>query len=272
LSEDGLEEKALALIKTRPNGVLQSDLWKDLDIDSRKCSRVIAKLEADGKIKRTWETVKGTRTYRISYMPQKKEAPKKEVDFSMIMAAGKVAPCIGCTYECEPDYCPDLGNWIELLAREPVRPVKPILIPEVIAEPEKEMAAERPAPVKAKKGKAPVEIEEIKEKPVPPKAKKAKEPVKAPAKVAPKVPVKAPVKAVKPAKAVKPSKEVKPVKEAKKPLKAPARKVPISSKKAAKEPPAKPAARVKAEPKVKPKVTSKVILKTAAKVKSTKKK
>ena len=54
---DNLEEKALALVKARPRGILQSELWKDLAIDSRKCSRVIAKLEADGKIKRTWETV-----------------------------------------------------------------------------------------------------------------------------------------------------------------------------------------------------------------------
>ena len=91
MSEDSLEDKALALIKSRTNGILQSELWKDLDIDSRKCSRVIARLEADGKIKRTWETVKGTRTYRISYLPQKKEAPKKEVDFSLIMAKEHVA-------------------------------------------------------------------------------------------------------------------------------------------------------------------------------------
>ncbi len=121
MSEASLEDKALGLIKSRPNGILQSELWKDLGIDSRKCSRIIAKLEDEGKIKRTWETVKGTRTYRISYLPQKKEAPKKEVDFGLILANEHVAPCIGCTYECEPDYCPDLGNWVELLARVAAR-------------------------------------------------------------------------------------------------------------------------------------------------------
>ena len=121
MSADSLEDKALELIKSRPNGVLQSELWKDLNIDSRKCSRVIARLEEEGKIKRTWETVKGTRTYRISYLPQKAEEPKKEVNFELILADERVAPCIGCTYECEPDYCPDLGNWIELLAKSPVK-------------------------------------------------------------------------------------------------------------------------------------------------------
>ncbi len=121
MSADSLEDKALELIKSRPNGVLQSELWKDLSIDSRKCSRVIARLEEEGKIKRTWETVKGTRTYRISYLPQKQEEPKKEINFELILAENDVAPCIGCTYECEPDYCPDLGNWIELLAKSPLK-------------------------------------------------------------------------------------------------------------------------------------------------------
>lgn len=156
MSEDSLEDRALALIKSRPNGILQSELWKDLDIDSRKCSRVIAKLEAEGKIKRTWETVKGTRTYRISYLPQKKEAPKKEVNFGLIMAKEHVAPCIGCTYECEPDYCPDLGNWVELLAKAPAQEVpKAAKAPAVKArEPEKPEAAEEEEVVVAKGKKA----------------------------------------------------------------------------------------------------------------------
>lgn len=113
-----IEDKALEIIKSHEKGVLQSDLWKELDIDSRKCSRIVAKLESEGKIKRSWETVNGTRTYRISYLPQKKEEPKKEYRFDLIMAGDNVAPCVGCTYECEPDYCPDLGYWIELLAKE----------------------------------------------------------------------------------------------------------------------------------------------------------
>ncbi len=131
---DNLEEKALALIKSRPRGVLQSELWKDLEIDSRKCSRVVAKLEAEGKVKRTWETVSGTRTYRLSYVETRKEAPKKEYRFDLIMAEDQVAPCVGCTYECEPDYCPDLGEWIELLAKEAVRKPSKSMIPKVTEE------------------------------------------------------------------------------------------------------------------------------------------
>jgi outer membrane biosynthesis protein TonB len=161
LAADNIDEKAIELIKSHPNGVLQSDLWKDLGIDSRKCSRVIAKLEAEGKVKRTWETVKGTRTYRISYLPQKKEAPKKSYSFDMIMAEGNVAPCIGCTYECEPDYCPDLGNWIELLAKEEARKgeTKGEEQPAEVPEPEeppvvpKKVEAKKPVPEKPAEAK-----------------------------------------------------------------------------------------------------------------------
>jgi len=204
LSADSFEDKALELIKSRSNGVLQSELWKDLNIDSRKCSRVIAKLEDEGKIKRTWETVKGTRTYRISYLPQKKEEPKKAINFELILAGENVAPCIGCTYECEPDYCPDLGNWIELLVKFPQ--TVPDISVEVYKEEEAPVAAMIPAlkaPEKSAKGvaRAPKEVAEV--KPV----KEAK--------------VTKPTKEVKPAKVVKAvAKETKVKKEIKKPKEA----------------------------------------------------
>ena len=156
MAADNIEDKALEQIKSHANGVLQSDLWKELGIDSRKCSRIISKLEADNKIKRTWETVKGTRTYRISYLAQKKEAPKKAYSFDMIMAEGNVAPCVGCTYECEPDYCPDLGNWIELLAKDEIsRAKKAKEEPEIIEEEvEEEIVEEAPAAKKDRARKA----------------------------------------------------------------------------------------------------------------------
>ena len=42
-----LAEEALKVIQSHPDGVLQSELWKLLDIDSRKCSRVVKKLVDD---------------------------------------------------------------------------------------------------------------------------------------------------------------------------------------------------------------------------------
>ncbi len=180
-----LEDRALELIKSKPKGILQSELWKDLDIDSRKCSRVVARLEAEGKVKRTWETVSGTRTYRLSFVQQKKEAPKKEYRFDLILAEDEVAPCVGCTYECEPDYCPDLGLWIELLAkdeaRRPSKPVSSKIGAKEAEKPEAPVKAEPPKATKAgkatKKGKPVIEEEEPEEpeeiKPVKP-AKKGK--------------------------------------------------------------------------------------------------
>jgi len=245
---DNLEERALALIKSKPRGILQSELWKDLEIDSRKCSRVVAKLDAEGKVRRTWETVSGTRTYRLSYIAQKKEAPRKEYQFELIMAEDVVAPCVGCTYECEPDYCPDLGNWIELLAKEAARrpakavpqkiaaeeaglpaPEEPEVIEEIVvpevktakavkatkkgkALPEPEKAPVKP--VKAvKKGKALPEPEEAPVKPVKAvkKGKALPEPEETPEEV----------EEVKPAKKGKAIKESKPVNEAKAVPKAP---------------------------------------------------
>ena len=172
MAADNIEDKALEQIKSHANGVLQSDLWKELGIDSRKCSRIISKLEADNKIKRTWETVKGTRTYRISYLAQKKEAPKKAYSFDMIMAEGNVAPCVGCTYECEPDYCPDLGNWIELLAKDEIsRAKKAKEEPEIVEEEvEEEIVEEAPVPKKI-----------VHEKPAPIKKAAAKKTVVKPA-------------------------------------------------------------------------------------------
>ena len=37
-------EDALKVIQSHPEGVLQSELWKILEVDSRKCSRLVKKL------------------------------------------------------------------------------------------------------------------------------------------------------------------------------------------------------------------------------------
>jgi len=63
-------EEALEYIKSRPEGALQSDLWKALKIDSRKCSRIVAKLLKDNLITREVESVDGIRTYRLFSRPQ----------------------------------------------------------------------------------------------------------------------------------------------------------------------------------------------------------
>jgi DNA-binding MarR family transcriptional regulator len=58
-----LQERALDLISSRSSGVLQSELRLLLNIDSRKCSRVVLKMQAAGLICR--EKVPASSTFLI---------------------------------------------------------------------------------------------------------------------------------------------------------------------------------------------------------------
>lgn len=60
-----LLDKALVLISSKAEGILQSELRKILDIDSSKCSRIVSKLEKQGHISRERFTLGGSRTYVI---------------------------------------------------------------------------------------------------------------------------------------------------------------------------------------------------------------
>jgi DNA-binding MarR family transcriptional regulator len=58
-----LQERALDLIGSRSNGVLQSELRRLLNINSSKCSRVVSKMQAAGLIRR--EKVPASSTFLI---------------------------------------------------------------------------------------------------------------------------------------------------------------------------------------------------------------
>ena len=100
-------EEALDYIKSQPEGALQSDLWKALKIDSRKCSRIVAKLLKDNLITREIESVEGIRTYRLycSSRPQSRR-------FDSLLALDAFEPCAGCIDECIPEHCSKLSGWI----------------------------------------------------------------------------------------------------------------------------------------------------------------
>ncbi len=109
-----IEEKILKLIKSKKNGILQSELWKKAEIDRRKCSRIIEKLEKEGKIIRQPESDKGTRTYRISYV-EKKEITR---DFRLLIVGDIFDPCAGCVLECVPEHCIPLSDWVFCLVND----------------------------------------------------------------------------------------------------------------------------------------------------------
>ena len=58
-------DEGLKLIQSKPEGILQSELWKELGVDSRKCSRIVKKLEESGLIDRVDFKKDGIKTYLL---------------------------------------------------------------------------------------------------------------------------------------------------------------------------------------------------------------
>jgi DNA-binding MarR family transcriptional regulator len=102
------ERAALDLVlETR--GIHQSDLWKELDISSRKGSRVVESLVEAGLVDREETVYEGHNTYFV--MPT-----ARDLDFSMLMAGDMLSPFIG---EEEVDARSDaFSQWLMNLAYE----------------------------------------------------------------------------------------------------------------------------------------------------------
>lgn len=97
-------EQALTFIKNHPDGILQSDLWKELGTDSRTCSRILKHLEDEGRITR--QATKGN-TFLVTWMKT-----DKKIDPMLIMAGEAILPCVACTEECDVPSCKMLEDWI----------------------------------------------------------------------------------------------------------------------------------------------------------------
>ncbi|MFB6154489.1 MAG: helix-turn-helix transcriptional regulator [Haloferacaceae archaeon] len=106
LSDD--ERAGLELIR-ESGGIHQSDFWKELDISSRKGSRIADKLEAAGLIEREETVYGGHNTYFL-------KPTAKDLDFSLLMAGDMLSPFIG---EEEVDPRSDaFSQWLMNLAYE----------------------------------------------------------------------------------------------------------------------------------------------------------
>jgi DNA-binding Lrp family transcriptional regulator len=103
-----MTEQALEYIKAHKEGVLQSELWKILNIDSRKCSRIVSKLQSDKLITRELEIADGIRTYRLRIVSRSSDACR----FRPLLADEIFVPCAGCIDECIPEHCAKLSEWI----------------------------------------------------------------------------------------------------------------------------------------------------------------
>ena len=106
LSED--ERAGLELIRER-RGIHQSDFWKQLDISSRKGSRIADSLAEQDLIKRTETVYEGHNTYYL-------EPAARDLNFSLLMAGDMLSPFIG---EEEIDARSDaFSQWLMNLAYE----------------------------------------------------------------------------------------------------------------------------------------------------------
>ena len=113
-----LENKALEIVKkSGKKGVLQSELWKMLGLDSREGSRLVLRLVKKGLLSRTQVMVNGRKTYRLFYREKKEVVPKVVISARSIIDI----PCASCPYidVCEiggfydPRQCPLLEAWID---------------------------------------------------------------------------------------------------------------------------------------------------------------
>lgn len=108
LSED--ERDGLDLIRER-GAIHQSEFWKELDVSSRKGSRIASSLEEAGLIERSDTVYQGHTTYLLE--PVIDEA---DLDFSLLMAGDMLSPFVG-----EEDVDPQsdaFSQWVMSLAYE----------------------------------------------------------------------------------------------------------------------------------------------------------
>ena len=101
------------------DGVLQSEIWKELGLTSRDGSRLAIRLERRGLIGRVKVLEEGRWTYKLS-----------PLRFPTDMTSIEKAPCIVCQYEpkcsiegeISPYVCPWLGPWVMQEAVAAVNP------------------------------------------------------------------------------------------------------------------------------------------------------
>ena len=105
-----LEQKALhSVINTGYEGILQSELWRDLGASSREGSRVAIKLEEKGLIRRQKELQGGRWTYRL--YPKRLPASIDTVVDCPCLLCPDSARCDPTT-TISPKSCGKLTDWI----------------------------------------------------------------------------------------------------------------------------------------------------------------
>ncbi|PSP86533.1 MarR family transcriptional regulator [Halobacteriales archaeon QS_1_68_17] len=106
LSDD--ERRGLELVRGT-GGIHQSDFWKELDLSSRKGSRIVESLVEKDLIQREETVYEGHNTYYLTPAP-------RDLDFSLLMAGDMLSPFIG-DEEINP-HSDAFSQWLMNLAYE----------------------------------------------------------------------------------------------------------------------------------------------------------
>ncbi len=118
------EDIALRLIRENGGQILQKDLWKKLNLDSREGSRLVAKLVKKGLIKREEVTINGRKTFKLTLTKTNSNKLLIKVSLKEILEI----PCTTCPVieQCgignfyEPNTCALMDSWIyKLLTSSP---------------------------------------------------------------------------------------------------------------------------------------------------------
>lgn len=102
------EKEMLEIIYSHSEGILQSEIRKLMEIDSKKCSRIVSKLMKEHLIRREDELAEGRKTYRL--FPIGFTGPSER--HLKLIANGIFSPCTGCDLECYPETCYLLNGWV----------------------------------------------------------------------------------------------------------------------------------------------------------------
>ncbi|XGI82944.1 helix-turn-helix transcriptional regulator [Halorutilales archaeon Cl-col2-1] len=104
------ERKALRHIEDEGEAY-QSQIWKELDISSKKASRIVSKLADAGLVEREEAVYEGNRTYVVRPVRQ-------SLDYSLLMAGDMISPFIGTEEEVDPVSSDAFTQWILELSHE----------------------------------------------------------------------------------------------------------------------------------------------------------
>ncbi|HDO41826.1 transcriptional regulator [Candidatus Bathyarchaeota archaeon] len=108
--QNDLEQKALNIIMSRgEKGILQSDLWREMNASSREGSRISIRLESKGLIYREPELSRGRWTYRL-YSKRQPISIDSIIDCPCL-SCEEISRC-GAGSNISPNDCEKLTRWI----------------------------------------------------------------------------------------------------------------------------------------------------------------